>query len=56
MEKLFPIDGRVKVRNILVHVYEEVDLDILRKLLAENLRDFDIFAFYAAEYAAKLAE
>ena len=43
-------------RNILVHVYEEVDLDILRKLLAENLRDFDIFALYAAEYAAKLAE
>jgi len=43
-------------RNILVHIYEEVDLDILRKLLAENLKDFDTFAFYAAEYAAKLAE
>ena len=31
-----------------------MDLDILRKLLAENLKDFDTFALYAAEYAAKL--
>lgn len=43
-------------RNILVHIYEEVDIDILRKLLAENLKDFEIFSFYAAEYAARLAE
>ena len=43
-------------RNILVHIYEEVDLDMLRKLLAENLKDFDTFAFYAAEYAEKLEE
>lgn len=43
-------------RNILVHIYEEVDIDILRKLLAENLEDFGTFAFYAAEYAARLSE
>lgn len=41
-------------RNILVHIYVEVDIDILRKLLAENLGDFDTFALYTAEYAAKL--
>ncbi len=43
-------------RNILVHIYEEVDLDVLKKLLAENLEDFDTFAFYTAEYAEKLVE
>ncbi|WP_052727275.1 type VII toxin-antitoxin system HepT family RNase toxin [Methanosarcina siciliae] len=43
-------------RNILVHIYEELDLDMLRKLLAENLKDFDTFAFYTAEYVAKLGE
>jgi uncharacterized protein YutE (UPF0331/DUF86 family) len=41
-------------RNILVHIYEEVDTNILRKLLTEDLKDFDTFTLYTAEYAAKL--
>ncbi|HWR25376.1 MAG TPA: HepT-like ribonuclease domain-containing protein [Methanosarcina sp.] len=31
-------------RNILVHIYEEVYTNILRKLLTEDLKDFDTFA------------
>ncbi|WP_342303618.1 DUF86 domain-containing protein [Methanolobus sp. ZRKC5] len=37
-------------RNILVHMYEEVDLDILYMFLTERLDDFDDFARYVAEY------
>ena len=37
-------------RNILVHMYEEVDLDILHSFLTEKLGDFDKFARYIAEY------
>ncbi len=37
-------------RNILVHMYEEVDLDILYTFLTERLDDFDEFARYVAEY------
>ena len=40
-------------RNILVHMYEEVDLDILRTFLTEKLGDFDRFARYVAEYVSR---
>jgi uncharacterized protein YutE (UPF0331/DUF86 family) len=40
-------------RNFLVHMYEEIDLEIIKKFLAENLEDFDIFAAYVAEYIEK---
>ncbi|WP_292462823.1 DUF86 domain-containing protein [Methanolobus sp.] len=37
-------------RNILVHMYEEVDIDILHMFLAERLEDFDEFARHIARY------
>jgi len=41
-------------RNFLVHIYEEIDLEIIKKLLVENLEDFDVFASYIAAYIEKL--
>ncbi len=41
-------------RNFLVHMYEEVDLEIIKKFLVENLEDFDVFASYTAKYIEKL--
>jgi uncharacterized protein YutE (UPF0331/DUF86 family) len=41
-------------RNFLVHMYEEVDLEIIKKFLMENLGDFDAFAFFVAEYIEKI--
>ncbi|MDY9927294.1 type VII toxin-antitoxin system HepT family RNase toxin [Methanosarcina sp.] len=41
-------------RNFLVHIYENVDLDIIEKYLVENLEDFDTFASYVAEYIEKI--
>ncbi len=41
-------------RNFLVHIYEDIDLDIIKKFLVENLDDFDSFASYVAEYVEKL--
>ncbi|MDN5308917.1 MAG: hypothetical protein PWP14_311 [Methanolobus sp.] len=37
-------------RNVLVHMYEEVDIDILHMFLAERLEDFDEFARHVALY------
>ena len=37
-------------RNILVHMYEDIDIDILHMFLSEKLDDFDEFARYIAEY------
>jgi uncharacterized protein YutE (UPF0331/DUF86 family) len=50
-EKLSAATG---FRNFLVHMYEEVDLEIIKKFLLENLEDFDLFASYIAEYVEKL--
>ncbi len=36
--------GIAGFRNILVHGYLEIDLDLVRKVLSERLRDFDQFA------------
>lgn len=41
-------------RNFLVHVYDKIDLEIIKKYLVENLEDFDIFASYIAEYIEKV--
>ena len=35
-------------------MYEEVDLEIIKKFLLENLEDFDLFASYVAEYVEKI--
>ncbi len=40
-------------RNVLVHIYEEIDIDILYMFLTERLEDFDEFAGYIAEYLNK---
>jgi uncharacterized protein YutE (UPF0331/DUF86 family) len=40
-------------RNFLVHIYEEVNPGIIQKFLVENLKDFDEFALYIAEYVEK---
>lgn len=37
-------------RYILVHMYEDIDIDILHMFLSEKLDDFDEFARYIAEY------
>jgi len=37
-------------RNVLVHMYEEVNIDILHMFLTERLEDFDEFAKYIAQY------
>lgn len=36
--------GMVNFRNILVHEYSEIDNEIVRTQLTENLQDFDEFA------------
>ncbi|MEA3255826.1 MAG: DUF86 domain-containing protein [Candidatus Altiarchaeota archaeon] len=40
-------------RNILVHMYAEVDVNELYEYLHNNLDDFDKFARYIAEYLEK---
>ena len=40
-------------RNVLVHVYEEVDLRVLEEFLTERLGDFEEFAGYVLEYIEK---
>ncbi|MDI6902640.1 MAG: DUF86 domain-containing protein [Methanocellales archaeon] len=37
-------------RNVLVHMYEEVDINILYNYLHNKLDDFDKFAKYMVEY------
>jgi uncharacterized protein YutE (UPF0331/DUF86 family) len=40
-------------RNILVHMYEDVDIDMLHDFLKNKLGDFDEFARYIIEYVEK---
>ena len=40
-------------RNILVHQYADVDLDILYQFLQNRLKDFDVFARQIASYLDK---
>jgi uncharacterized protein YutE (UPF0331/DUF86 family) len=46
-ENFAPIAG---FRNVLVHLYEDVDLKILQRYLSEKLVDLDIFAKHIAKY------
>lgn len=48
-ENFAPIAG---FRNVLVHLYEDVNIKILQRYLNEKLADFDIFAQYIAKYLA----
>lgn len=45
--KFGPITG---FRNILVHNYVKIDLELVYKFLKENLKDFDQFAKYISQY------
>ena len=40
-------------RNILVHGYLEVDLDIVSRVLLEHLDDFEQFAVYVEEWLSR---
>jgi len=43
-------------RNILVHIYEDIDTSILHMFLTEQrLEDFDEFAGYIAQYLSRLS-
>ena len=40
----------VGLRNILVHMYEEVDIQKLHQYMQNNLKDFDEYVKYIAKY------
>ena len=42
--------GMARFRNILVHMYLELDLGKVYSYLQENLEDFEGFARYATEF------
>lgn len=42
--------GMAKFRNVLVHLYLEVDLQKVYRYLQENLEDFETFARYVSEW------
>jgi len=46
----------VQFRNRLVHLYWEVDAEIVYEILQENLGDFDVFAKYVVDYVASQGE
>ena len=41
------------LRNILVHMYEKIDVSKLYKYLQNNLKDFDKFSMFIARYLKK---
>ena len=45
--------GMVKFRNVLVHIYLEVDLKKVYHYLQHNLGDLELFARYVSEYLAQ---
>lgn len=53
---VIPIDfanrlgGMAKFRNILVHLYLEVDISRVYSYIQNNLADFELFARYVSEY------
>jgi uncharacterized protein YutE (UPF0331/DUF86 family) len=42
-----------KLRNVLVHMYSEVDPSVISQILEKNLDDFDEYAIYIARYLDK---
>ncbi|OGP91530.1 MAG: hypothetical protein A2157_08730 [Deltaproteobacteria bacterium RBG_16_47_11] len=42
----------VQFRNRLVHLYWEVEAEIVYELLQKNLDDFDLFARYVLDFMA----
>lgn len=48
--------GMAKFRNVLVHLYLEVDLKRVYRYLQENLGDFENFARYVSEWLDAYAD
>ena len=48
--------GLAKFRNVLVHLYMEVDSKRIYAYIQNNLDDFELFARYIGEYLAALPE
>jgi uncharacterized protein YutE (UPF0331/DUF86 family) len=44
--------GMAKFRNVLVHMYLEVDLKLMYRYIQDNLEDFEAFTRYVSEYLA----
>lgn len=44
------IKGMAGFRNILVHEYTEVDIEVIEKVLNNSLNDFKKFAYYVDDY------
>ncbi len=42
-----------KFRNILVHMYAEIDVEMVYEILQNNFEDFDEFARHIARYIEK---
>ena len=42
--------GMAKFRNVLVHMYLDVDLELMYRYIQNNLGDFESFARYVSEY------
>jgi uncharacterized protein YutE (UPF0331/DUF86 family) len=49
-------EGAAGLKNILVHQYDEVDMEKLHKRLTEDLEDFDTFAENIARYLKEKQE
>ena len=47
------IEGMAGLRNILVHEYVDVDLDVITKILQNKLEDFEKFISFIREYLSK---
>lgn len=53
-EPFFPtLRQMVQFRNRLVHLYWEVDAEIIYEILQKNLSDFDTFVKYVLDYIAR---
>ena len=48
--------GIAGFRNVLVHGYLEIDLDLIATILSERLDDFEVFASHVEHWIAKQAE
>jgi uncharacterized protein YutE (UPF0331/DUF86 family) len=48
--------GMAKFRNVLVHLYLEVDLQKVYYYLQNNLDDFELFAKHVSDYIAQKPE
>lgn len=47
--------GMAGFRNILVHMYLQVDLRMLYAFMQHNLEDFELFAKYISDYLQSIS-